>query len=441
MRSAKSAALVSLLLAAPALSPAAEGTSLPLGLTEAVERAREASPRLDRLRFLQSGAEAGLRGAKAGRLPLLSLSASYTRNSDVPEFQISLPDGSTQSVFPNIPNATRTRADLTQPLYTGGRVGSEIRSAESLRLASAGDLAAGQGDLVLEVTEAYWSLVRAREAERVLREAIVSYEAHLRDVGNLMEAGMAARNDLLTVQVARDRAELARLEAANRLETANANLQRLLALPPSTRVDPTDPAEAPAADPEELEALVAAAISSRPEIAALRARAGSAEASVRVARAARLPQVSLAAGFEYSNPNLRSLPLEPAWRTNWSVGVAASLSAFDGGRASAAQASAQAQADALQSQVEELERAVRLEVTARALDLGEARESLLVATRSLESARENVQVSRDRFREGLTRNSELLDAETALLRADLDRTSALAGIRIAAARLDRAVGR
>jgi outer membrane protein TolC len=59
----------------------------------------------------------------------------------------------------------------------------------------------------------------------------------------------------------------------------------------------------------------------------------------------------------------------------------------------------------------------------------------------VDAARDSDQVGRDRYREGLTRSSELLDAETDLLRAELDRTVTITRIRIAGARLDRAVGR
>jgi outer membrane protein TolC len=102
---------------------------------------------------------------------------------------------------------------------------------------------------------------------------------------------------------------------------------------------------------------------------------------------------------------------------------------------------AQARADALNSQLKDLERRIRLEVTARALEVETARASLVVVARNVEAALENVQVSRDRYREGLVRSSELLDAETDVLRASLDRTVALTRNRTALARLDRAVGR
>jgi outer membrane protein TolC len=84
---------------------------------------------------------------------------------------------------------------------------------------------------------------------------------------------------------------------------------------------------------------------------------------------------------------------------------------------------------------------VRLEVTQRLLELATARQGVAVAARGHDSARENVRVARDRYQAGVIPSSELLDAETALLRAGLDLTNAMAQVRLALANLDRAAGR
>lgn len=414
--------------------------TLRLTLAEAVSLARASSARLAQLRSLETAADASFSAARAERLPQLDLSASYTRNSNVPELTISTPAG-TRTIFPNIPDNYRSRAGLSLPLYSGGRIEGGIGAASGERAAAAKDLEGGIADLVLETATAYWSLVTARENQRVLREAVASFDAHLKDAANRQDVGMAARNEVLAVQVERDRAELTRLEAANSAEVANANLLRLVGGTPGSQIEPSEPVTTALAAPEEVETLAVQARQARPELAALRSRVGSLEGSVRVARAASLPQARVEAGYDLANPNLRILPLAARWEGTWSVGVNVSIAAFDGGRAGAVTAKAKAQAEAARHELDDLERRIRLEVTARALDLATARAVIGVAQRNLEAAGENVRVSQDRYREGVIPSSELLDAETALLRAGLDLTSALAQLRIATASLDRAVGR
>jgi outer membrane protein len=423
--------------------PAAGGT-LRLTLGEAQQRARDASAHLAELRSLSAAAGAGLTGARAERLPQLDVSAGYTRQSDVPELRLALPGLGTETVFPNIPDNYRTHLGLALPLYTGGRIGSAVTANAQQLVAANQDLEQGRADLALETAGAYWGLVTARDSERVLAGSLADYDAHLKEARDRRDVGMAASNEVLAVAVQRDQAELARLQAASSAAVADANLLRLLDLPAGVQIEPVEPLAEPAPQQTGLEppeTLIAAAEAARPEIAALRGRIAANRASAEAVRAARRPQANLAAGYDYANPNTRILPLEARWKTSWSVGATVSLSLFDGGRAAAAAAQIDAQADALGHRLEDLERRVRLEVAQRRLELATARQAAAVADRNLDSARENVRVAHDRYHEGVIPSSELLDAETALLRAGLDRANALTQVRVALANFDRALGR
>jgi outer membrane protein len=415
--------------------------TLRLSLAEAVERARASSPHLEHLRALQQAADAALVGAKAQRLPQVDLAASYARHSNVPELRLALPGGTVQTVFPNIPNDYRAHVGMAVPLYTGGRVSGQVAAAQHELHAAARDVDAGGSDVVLETITAYWSLVSARETERVLSESIAAFEADLKQVRDRFDVGMAARNDVLNVQVERDRAELVRLEARNGALIASANLVRLLGLGSRVAIEPKEPVTAPALPDDAVEGLVERALEIRPEIAGLRARAAAGDASVRIARSAARPQARLTAAYDYARPNTRILPLADRWDDTWTVGVSVSLRAFDGGRASAAAAEARARASAIRHRLDDLERRIRLDVSASVLNLSTRRAALEVAERNLEASRENVRVSQDRYREGLIPASDLLDAESRLLRSGLDRTTAATELQQARANLDRAVGR
>jgi len=205
---------------------------------------------------------------------------------------------------------------------------------------------------------------------------------------------MAARNEVLAVQVERDRVELEGLRAEAAADLAEANLHRLLNLPPLARVDPAERLEASAVPRPDVEVLVAEAQAGRAERKALAARAAAAEAVTGAERGARLPQVALTGGYTYANPNRDIVPPTAYWEDTWDVGVGLSWNVFDGGRRSANEARARAQADAARQQLRELDRWIRLEVTQRALELRTAEARLGVAERSVGSAAESRRVAR-----------------------------------------------
>lgn len=439
---------VMLAASAAAQEPPAAPEVLRLTVEQARARAKASAPSVELARALERAAIADVDVARAGKRPQVELSAGYTRQSDVPELVLNQPGIGRQVLFPNIPNNYRTRLGGSLPLYTGGRLGALTRAAEREAAAAGKDVSAADADLALETTGAYWTLVTARESERVLAESLASYEAHLQDARNRRAAGLAALNEVLQVQVERDRAELARVRAANDAEIAEVNLARLVSAPAGSRIETAEtlaePGTAPPA-PESgrdvTEALVGEAFTRRPERAALQERIGAGESRVKAEKATRLPQVALGGGFDYANPNRRILPPTATWDDSWDVTLSLSWAVFDGGRSSAAAERARAQTDALRQQAEDLDRRIRLEVTARHLDVDAARRSVDVAARNLEAARENTRVATERYRAGVIPSSERLDAEVLLLRAGLDHTDALAQLRTARAALDRAVGR
>ena len=437
--------LVSLLLAAGAggtqEAPAAV-ESVRLSLDEAVQRALTASARLRELQQLEIAAGADLDGARAARWPTAEVGAGYTRRSDIDPFLIPQPPGEPPVGFPNLPNNSTLSARGTLPVYAGGRISGQIDAATESERAAGLDLDASRQALILETESAYWRLVTARESERVLHEALGAFEAHLKDARNLERFGMAARSDVLAVEVERDRAELRRLRAQNAAEVAEANLARLLQLSPQAPWSSPPRGWRRCRPPTKTSRRWCSRPSSaRPEREALAARVRAAEASVRVAQAASRPQLGVTGGVLYANPNRQFVPPDESWRWSWDVGVQVSMQVFDGGRTSASVARARAGVEALRQRLDDLERGIRLEVTRAYLETRAAHAATRVAQGAVVSGRESQRVSADRYREGVIPSSELLDAEVALLEAGLEQTQALAEARLAAADLDRAVGR
>jgi outer membrane protein TolC len=429
-----------LLLAAALLAPEEEN-SLALSLDAALERARATSAALGRYQALRNAADASQRGAKAERLPQLDLSAGYTRIANLPELPFGSPGLGSEPFLPGSLGVLLAQASIVQPLYTGGGVGAGIDAAAARKQAAEADWSDAAAALTLETSSAYWALVSARARERVVAEAQATYEAHLKDARNRQAVGMAASNEVLAVQIERDRADLQRLQAENGAAQANANLLRLCGLPPGTRVLPTDQPLPDAPPSLEAESLVALALEGRKDVAALRARVAEADASQRVHQAGRRPRAALAAGYVYLATDGTQQPLFPGWSGAWTAGVQVSWSPFELRRSGAASAEAEARSQALRRQLEDLEQRVRLDVTTRILDHRTAHATHAVAQRALQAARENLRVTNDRYRQGVSSSSDLLDAEVALLRAGYDATDTAVSVRLSAAGLDRAVGR
>ncbi len=184
-----------------------------------------------------------------------------------------------------------------------------------------------------------------------------------------------------------------------------------------------------------------AALPPRAERQALVERLAAAEDRQRAASGGIKPVVALTGSVDYANPNPRIFPRKDDWRESWDVSVNVSLPLWDAGRAKAEVAEAAAAASAVRERLADLEVLIQTEVRQRELDLDSARAAVAAAGDAVLAAEDARRVVSQRYAVGVAPSSDVIDAQGLLLQSELDRTRALANLRLAEARLDRALGR
>jgi len=351
------------------------------------------------------------------------------------------PQNPTAIIYPDIPDNWRTRLDMQWPVYTFGRFESLERAARSEATAAEKDVSTFTADVRFDAARAFWALVTATESVRVVEEALALVEAHLRDVRNMRAAGLLAPNDVLSVEAQRSRQQVQLIEARNMRDVAEADLRRVTGLEPGVAITIDAVLEGPQASLAPYDQLLADARAARPERQALQARVDAIGERRNAAAAGLKPVLAVGAGFDYAKPNPRIFPRTNEWHTSWDVGFNVAWPLWDGGRVKADVAEAAANRRAVEQRLAEFDSVLDFEVRQRQLDVESARQSIRAAADEVASAAEARRVVDERFRAGLVTNTEVLDAQQALLIAQFDRTRALATARLAEARLDRALGR
>ena len=170
-------------------------------------------------------------------------------------------------------------------------------------------------------------------------------------------------------------------------------------------------------------------------------RLGGAEERQKAALTTRKPTVALAGGFDYAKPNRRIFPITNLWEESWDVGVNVNWNFFDFGRAKSQAAEAAAVVTATRERIAEFDEVVSADIRQRLLDIESSHAMVRAANDAVRSAGEARRVVMDRFNAGVATSTDVLIAQVQLLESELVRTRALAGVRLAEARLDRALGR
>ena len=441
--------LTCVILAGQFNDAAGQTSPVRLTLSDAIARGFENSHRLAEARAREEGARAAVSSVDLTRKPVVGASAGYTRTNHVMEFSVPQPGGNRLVVYPDIPDNFLSRVSFQWPIYTAGRIDALERAAIAEAQAAGADIETTRTDLRFEIVRAYWAAATAREAVRVLEESAVRGDAQLQDARHRFEVGLIPPNEVssLAAQRSRERAQL--IEAGNLRESALIELRRLIGAAPDQVIELAEALEGDGSNGStgaigsrgEVPDLVKQALGARPERKALELRLDGVEARKQAALTATKPTVAVTGSIDYANPNPRIFPRTGAWQESWDVGVSVNWNFFDFGRARSQAAEAAAVATATRERIAVFDSIVSADLRQRLLDLDSSQAMVRAAADAVTSAADARRVVTDRFSAGVATATDVLVAQVALLENELARTRALAGVRLAEARLERVMGR
>jgi len=370
----------------------------------------------------------------AGFYPSVKFQAGYQKLSDIPLVTIG------PVSLPVILNNYTVKASLQQPLFTGWKLQSASDNAEYISNAAHSDYTKDKAELVYSIKSAYWNVYRAKELKRLSDENVNQIGQHLTDIENLFKQGMATTNAVLKVKVQLSNAKLLQSDASNNVAIAIIAFNSTVGIPLNTDIGIASSLTPTTKDFPEVQQLLVKAMTERPDMHSMEWRLRASQAGITAAQGGWLPQVYLSGNYYYSRPNQRIFPAQDQFKDTWDVGVNLQFDIWNN-------LTTVYQTDQAQSQYEQtkdayaiLKDGVTLEVTQNYLNVKQVKQKIQLAQLGVEQSDENLRVTQETFKAGLTTNSELLDAEVGQLQSKIQLLQALVEYELAQAKLEKSVG-
>lgn len=430
----------------------------PITLEQAIELAKRNSPdlqvsvqQLERTRavlreqqaanFPSLTVQAGLNSVRSpsGELQVRSIelpveSANFSRLSAFEQAQrIATRDAQLQEDIDVLQIAFSASATLSYDLYTSGLRPAQIRAAEQQVRSAELQVEITLEDLRLNVANDYYNLQQADEAVRINAAAVRAAQQSLRDAQALERAGLGTRFDVLRSQVQLANTQQDLTNSFAQQEIARRQLAQRISLSPAVNLAAADPVALAGSWGLTLEDTIVLAFKNRAELEQLLAQRAQSEQQRRAALAALGPSVTLSAQYDYQDPLNDIFPGADGYRFN--VGVGWTL--FDGGAARARARQQEANIRIAESQFASTRDLIRFRVEQAYANLISNYENIGTTTIALEQAREALRLARLRFQAGVGTQTDVINAENDLTRAEGNRVTAILGYNQALATLRR----
>ncbi|MDR3609930.1 MAG: TolC family protein [Ignavibacteriaceae bacterium] len=411
-----------------------------LSVDESVQIGLENSHTLHSSNEKVKNAQARVSELRTNLLPSLKFNGLYTRLSPIEPFILSVPGLGTFNLASNIVNNYSAKLTLQQPLFTGFKLLSSVDMADYNSQAQKQDYTKDEHDLIYNIKYAYWSLYKAIQLKAVVDENVNQIKAHLEDVTNMFNQGMSTKNDVLKVQVQLGDTQIKQIDANNNVRLSMINLDNVMGLPLSTNVEPVEKVNPKVESLGNIDIYIDKAYQYRPELKGMDFRIKASESGVTLAKSGWWPQLFLVGDYLSARPNQRIFPTTDSFKETWDVSLSVSWDIWTWGATAHQTDQAQTQVEQAKDSYKILKDGITLEVTQNYLNIMQAKEKMTVASNNVSQAEENYRVTDEKFKNGLTLNSELLDAEVALLTAKTNLVQSQVDYELAKAQLEKSSG-
>jgi outer membrane protein len=311
-----------------------------------------------------------------------------------------------------------TGVTLSQLITDFGRTSSLVQSASLGAQAQQQALNFARSDILLQTDGAYLGVLRSRTELAVAKETVQNRQLVTDQVQALFQSKLKSSLDLTFAKVNLADAQLLLSAAENNVRSAEAELARVLGLPPNTSFALVDPAIAEER-PGNSNSYVQQALQKRPDLMQRRLEVQSSQKFAAAEARLTRPSVGLFGSAGYVPAGVAQVP-----GTFGAVGVNLNIPVFNGGLYRARRYEADARAAAADQSLHDLELQISRDVRVAWLNANNAYERLGLTQQLLDQAKLALDLAQTRYRLGLSSIVELSQSQLQYTSAEIAQASA-----------------
>ncbi|MCM1347989.1 MAG: TolC family protein [Firmicutes bacterium] len=330
---------------------------------------------------------------------------------------------------------------LTQPIFMGGKIvamNKITHYAEELARAMHNSEAE---NIIYAVDAAYWQVVSLKAKQKLARSYVQLLDTLHYNVEKMVEQGVATRSDLLTVDVKLNQANVDLTKVDNGLVLSRMALAQVCGLPVDTQLSLADEDVelATMSAPVATSYNMADVYSRRQDLRALELGIDIFKQQEQVAKSDMLPKVALVGAYTFSNPNMFN-GFKNRFNGAFSVGAMVSIPLWHWGGNYNKYRAAQSKTNIARLELENAKEMIDLQVSQSAFKAQEAMKTYEMTLSNLTKANENLRQANIGFREGVMTTDNVMEAQTAWLKANSEKVDAMIDVHLCDVYLSKVLG-
>jgi outer membrane protein TolC len=370
-------------------------------------------------------------------LPTVDLTGDYTRLDGVTSFEIDTPAGKEKIQFGDEDTYSAVLT-ITQPIYAGGSIPARINAAKLMSLLTDETVRAAVQDVVYAAEHAYYDVLLSQHLLQISTDAVRSAKAHLDNVQQRQQGGIASDFDVLRAEVELSNFQAEYIQNKNAISVSKASLIRIMGVSQDSDFVLSDELLYVPSNIT-MEQAVEAAYRNRPDLLGREYDIKMQKEMLKIAKSHYYPIVHGYYSNTWAKPDPHNM-MEIEWGHAWQGGITASLPIFDGFMREGEIVAQKARLKQGQIDLIDTEETALFELTRAQLGIENTAEFIESQRLNLTRAEEGLRLAEVGYREGMNTQVEIIDAQSALTTARSNHYQAIYGHIIAKLDFQRAMG-
>lgn len=390
-----------------------------LTLDELFRLGTENSLRLQATRMQEVIAADKEKTVQTSRLPDISIGATTGYIGRPTVFR----QGLSQPVHPDMPDWSHNyNVEVTQPIYRGGKIHYTIKRSSLEKQIAALNSTNDKAEIKLLLLGQYMDLFSLYKQKEVFARNVEESARRLEDIRRLKKEGIITRNDELRSELQLTNDQLAYREANDNIAIVSQQLDVVLGLDETLLLQPDTGLLYTAVSLESSDEYVRQAYENYPELQIARYNTRLAENDIRLSKADYLPSLSLRAANTLARP--LSTTMEDMFSNNWNIALSLSYNLSSLYQNKHKVHEARQYVNIRKNREEQVRQDIRVNVKSAWIKHHEALDRVEALLLSVRQAEENYRIVRNRYLNQLSILTDLLDASSIRLEAELQLTNA-----------------
>lgn len=380
------------------------------------------------LRTRQSGIETARQSvnmAKIARLPEINMALSFSYLGDGYLTDRNFSNGN-KAAIPSLGN--NFSFEVSQVIYAGGALSNTIALQKLVEESAQLEYSSFRENLRFLLISNYLDLFRQQAISHIYEQHIAQTELIIKDMRAKVAEGVVLKNDITRYELLLSNLQLTNLQIQNTIEILNENLVIVLGLDRNTmiEIDNTIFSEILPVESKETWHNLAMRNASSVRQTALAIRVQ--ECQDKLIRSNRLPQIMFVAADYLNGPITIEIPSINKNFNYWYAGIGISYNISSLYKTKQEIKKSQWEIQQMKEKHEEVKEEIELAVNEDYIRYLESWQSLIAQEKSLELAIQNYEVITHRYKNEMALITDLLDATTSKLNAELQLTIAQSNI-------------